>query len=126
MTGNGIADQKLWYDQWIEWEKDHQYDRQVVIGPALYFNYIEHSLEQIRRAQAPSQLGNYAAGVSLYSYASTHPYACDDYKDPNSAASKGLQRQPHQYLPETRVWYYPLLVRDGGYVDPVWNMFIPT
>ena len=45
---------------------------------------------------------------------------------PTAAASKGLQRQPHQYLPETRVWYYPLLVQDGGYVDPVWNMFIPT
>ncbi len=120
------ANQKLWFDQWATWEKDHQYNRQIAVGPALYFNYIEQSLAQIRRAQAPSPQGNYAAGVSLYAYASPHVYPCDDYKDPKSAASKALPRQPHQYLPDTRVWYYPLLSRDGGYIDPVLGTYIPT
>ncbi|NLY76034.1 MAG: family 10 glycosylhydrolase, partial [Firmicutes bacterium] len=49
--------QRLWYERWIEWEKNHQYGRQIVIGPGIFTNYIEHSLEQIKRAQAPSASG---------------------------------------------------------------------
>lgn len=65
-------DQKLWFDQWITWEKDHQYGRHIVIGPAAYLNSISGTLDQIRRALAPSPSGNRAAGVSLYSYAETN------------------------------------------------------
>lgn len=57
--------QRLWYDQWLEWEKDHQYRRQVAIGPGIYMNRIEESLEQIRRAQAPSRQGNRRGGALL-------------------------------------------------------------
>ena len=32
--------QKLWYDQWIAWEKDHQYERQIAIGPGAYLNSV--------------------------------------------------------------------------------------
>lgn len=67
-----VPDQKLWYDQWITWEKDHQYGRHIVIGPAAYLNSISGTLDQIRRAQEPSPKGNQAAGVSLYSYAETN------------------------------------------------------
>ena len=28
-----------WFDQWTEWEKDHQYDRRVVIGVGAFLNY---------------------------------------------------------------------------------------
>lgn len=120
------ADQQLWFNQWIEWEKDHQHNRQTTIGPAIYLQYIEQGLEQIRRAQAPSARGNYAAGVCLYSYACTNLYATDDYKDPNSAGAKALPRQPHVFMPETNEWFYRLLANDGGYSDPVLHTFFPT
>lgn len=118
--------QRTWYDQWIEWEKDHQYGRQTVIGPAVYLQYIEQGLDQIRRGQAPSAQGNRVAGVSLYSYACTNLYATDDYKDPNSPGAKALPRQPHVYRPETNEWFCRLLAEPGGYQDPVLGTFIPT
>lgn len=118
--------QRLWYDQWIEWEKNHQYNRQVTVGPAIYLQYIEQSLAQISRAQTPSTLGNYAAGVSLYAYASSNLYATDDYANPNSPGAKGLPRQPHVFRPETNEWFYQLLSQPGGYTDPVYGTFIPT
>lgn len=116
--------QQLWYNNWIEWEKNHQYGRQIVIGPAIYTQYLEESLEQIRRAQAPSVLGNYAAGVSLYAYGGTHLYSSNDFKEP--ASSKTLPRQPHVYLPETNNWFFRLLTKDDGYIDPISQVYIPT
>lgn len=113
--------QQLWYNRWIEWEKNHQYGRQIVIGPGIFMQYIEDSLEQIRRAQSPSALGNRAAGVALFSYGAAHLYSTDDFK-----ASKTLPRQPHQYLPESNGWFYDVLAKEGGYVDPVWKTFVPT
>lgn len=57
------------YDRWNEWAKNHQYNRGVVIGNAVYLNAVEGSLRQARRALAPSSAGNSALGVSLYSMA---------------------------------------------------------
>lgn len=115
------ADQKLWYDQWIEWEKNHQYNRSTAIGPALYLQYPEMGLDQLRRALAPSQQGNFAAGVCLYSYGSTSIYGCDDYKDPDSPASKALPRQPQVFSYAYNDMFYPLLSHDGEYPDPRGN-----
>lgn len=112
------------FNQWIEWQKDHQYNRQIVIGPGIYMQYFEQSLEQIRRARARSGLGNYAAGISLYAYRSTNLYSCDDYINPG--ASRSLPRQPHVYLPESNDWFWHLLSNGGGYVDPVRRAYIPT
>ncbi|MFC4078291.1 family 10 glycosylhydrolase [Salinithrix halophila] len=67
-----VPDQKRWYDQWIGWEKDHQYHRQIVAGPGIYLNSIDGSLNQIKRTRAPSTAGNRLAGVGLYSYAVTN------------------------------------------------------
>ncbi|TAG21854.1 MAG: hypothetical protein EAZ39_03890, partial [Oscillatoriales cyanobacterium] len=67
--------QKMGYDHWIEYAKDHQYNRQIAIGPGNYLNYIEDTLGQIRRAEAPSAKGNRVAGTVLYSYASTNIYS---------------------------------------------------
>jgi uncharacterized lipoprotein YddW (UPF0748 family) len=113
-----------WYNKWIEWEKDHQYGRQIVIGPGLYLQYIENSLDQIRRAQAPSAQGNYAAGVSLYAYGWNNLYSNDDYKE--NLNPKGLPRQPHQYLPESNNWLFSLLAKAGSYYDPVLKRQIAT
>src|SRR5690606_39619496 len=46
--------QKLWYDQWIAWEKDHQYERQIAIGPGAYLNSVSGTLSQIQIGRAPS------------------------------------------------------------------------
>ncbi len=116
--------QQLWYNRWIEWEKDHQYGRQIVIGPGSYMQYIEDTLYQIRRAQSPSNLGNYAAGVSLYTYGSSHLYSNDDYAGGAPAAT--LPRQPHRYLPESNDLLFATLSQTGGYWDPVFDTFIPT
>jgi uncharacterized lipoprotein YddW (UPF0748 family) len=118
------ADQQNWYNHWIEWEKDHQYGRQIVIGPGIFMQYIEQSLEQIRRAQEPSALGNKAAGVALFAYGASNLYSSDDYKD--SVASRGFTRQPYRFVPESNDWFFHLLSQGGGYVDPVLNQHIDT
>lgn len=116
--------QQTWYNQWIEWEKDHQYARQIVIGPGIFMQYIEQSLAQIKRALEPSTLGNTAAGVSLYAYGASNLYSCDDYK--GSVASRSFARQPYRYIPETNDWFFQLLSQGGGYQDPVLNKQIAT
>jgi uncharacterized lipoprotein YddW (UPF0748 family) len=118
------ANQQNWYNQWIEWEKDHQYGRQIVIGPGIFMQYIEQSLDQIRRAQEPSALGNKAAGVALFAYGASNLYSSDDYKE--STASRGLARQPYRFIPETNDWFFQLLSHGGGYQDPVLNQHINT
>jgi len=65
------ARQKTWYDQWIEWEKNHRADRHLIIGIGVYINDIDNSLAQIRRALAPSSTGQSAQGVCFFSYAQT-------------------------------------------------------
>ncbi len=109
--------QQYWYDKWIEWEKNHQYGRQIVIGPGIFTQYIEQSLEQIRRAKAPSAIGNYGAGVALFSYGASHAYSNKDFEKHKD--SKDLPRQPHPFLPETNNWLFQLLSKEGCYTDPV-------
>ncbi len=117
-------DQQNWYNQWIEWEKDHQYGRQIVIGPGIFMQYIEQSLAQIRRALEPSSLGNKAAGVSLYTYGASNLYSSNDFKE--TVASRGLIRHPYRFIPETNDWFFQLLAQGGGYLDPVLNQHIET
>jgi uncharacterized lipoprotein YddW (UPF0748 family) len=107
--------EQLWYNQWIEWEKDNQYGRQIIIGPGVFLNYIEQSLEQIRRAQAPSARGNYAAGVSLFAYGWNNLYSNDGYKV--TSRTKALPRQPYVYQEDSNDWIFPLLARRGEYAD---------
>jgi uncharacterized lipoprotein YddW (UPF0748 family) len=63
-----MPNQRAWFRRWIEFEKDHQFNRHVVIGPALYLNPIFSSVTQIRAALDSSRAGNYAKGVCLFSY----------------------------------------------------------
>lgn len=116
--------QQYWYDKWIEWEKNHQYGRQIIIGPGIFTQYIEHSLEQIRRANAPSSLGNYGAGVALFSYGASHVYSNKDFEEKKEA--KNLPRQPHRFLPETNNWLFQLFSKEGSYLDPVLKTDIAT
>jgi uncharacterized lipoprotein YddW (UPF0748 family) len=111
------ATQQTWYNRWIEWEKDYQYNRQIVIGPGIFSQYMEQSLDQIRRAQSPSALGNYAAGVCLFAYGASHAYSNNDFKE--KAAAKALPRQPHVFMPEMNGLFFSLLSNEGNYFDPV-------
>ncbi len=123
-----LARSARWFDQWADWEKDNQFARRVLIGVGAYFNYPEDTLAQIRRALAPSSHGNQAAGVAIYSYASTSLYGTDDYFADSSAAAT-LPRQPYaagldQPALEARARqfnaaFWPLLTSPGSYVDPV-------
>ena len=116
--------QQDWYNKWIEWEKNHTYGRQVVAGIGNFSQYLEESLAQIRRAQAPSALGNKLAGVALFAYGWNNVYSNSDYKESGSA--KGLPRQPYRYLPETNDLLYPLLAKQGDYLEPVLKKKIMT
>jgi uncharacterized lipoprotein YddW (UPF0748 family) len=116
--------EQLWYNQWIEWEKDNQYGRQIIIGPGVFTNYIEQSLDQIRRAQAPSARGNYAAGVSLFAYGWNNLYSNDGYKSANR--TKALPRQPYVYREDSNDWIFTLLARRGDYPEPASQQKIAT
>jgi uncharacterized lipoprotein YddW (UPF0748 family) len=60
--------QRAWYEHWNEFIKDHQFDRQAVVGSALYLNHVDESVSQVRKALAPSVAGNDAIGWVGYSY----------------------------------------------------------
>jgi uncharacterized lipoprotein YddW (UPF0748 family) len=64
----GGFSQQDWYENWNEFIKDHQYDRQTVVGSAIYLNYTDGSVAQVRKALAPSAAGNLGVGWVGYSY----------------------------------------------------------
>ena len=64
-----VPAQKSDFDGWISFEKDHQYERGVAIGTALYLNNVPDGLSQWTRARQPSPAGNQALGLCGYSYA---------------------------------------------------------
>jgi len=106
--------QKLAYDRWIEFAKDHQYNRQIAIGPGNYLNYIEDTLAQVRRAEQPSAKGNNVAGTVLYSYASSNVYTNVELR---SGGSGDLPRQPWKYVPQSNDLFYTALSVPSQYVD---------
>ena len=122
------ADAARWFGQWLEWEKDNQHERLIVVGVGAYFNYPEDTLAQIRQALARSALGARAAGVAIYSYASTSPYGTSDYYDDPRAAAD-LPRQPYaggldppgqrQRAMQFNAAFWKLLTARGSYTDPV-------
>ena len=46
--------QKIWFDNWIEWEKNHRSGRHLVIGLGAFLNAVEDTVAQVRRALTPS------------------------------------------------------------------------
>ncbi len=60
------------FDQWLEFERSHRYNRQMVIGLGSYLNSVEESTAQIRRARGRSASGAPADGVSIYVYNQTN------------------------------------------------------
>jgi uncharacterized lipoprotein YddW (UPF0748 family) len=115
---------RLWYNKWIEWEKDHQYGRQIAIGVGGFLQYFEDSLAQIRRASQPSKSQNHVAGVALFAYGWNNIYSNEDYRKP--AYAKTLPRQPHVYKTATNDWLFPLLSKRGYYREPARGKKIHT
>ncbi|MBW3587692.1 MAG: family 10 glycosylhydrolase, partial [Cyanobacteria bacterium 0813] len=115
--------QKLAYDNWIEYAKDHQYNRQIAIGPGNYLNYIEDTLAQVRRAEQPSAKGNNVAGTVLYSYASSNVYTNVELR---SGGSGDLPRQPWKYLSQSNDWFYTALSQPSQYVDGATGKTVET
>ncbi|WP_124728275.1 cell wall-binding repeat-containing protein [Staphylospora marina] len=72
------ADQKVWFENWLNWEKDHQYERNIYPGVGIYMNSISDGITQIRKALRPSPSGNFVQGVVLYSYAVTNKDGVDN------------------------------------------------
>jgi uncharacterized lipoprotein YddW (UPF0748 family) len=59
------------YQNWVNFLKDHQYGRHGVAGIGCYLNSWEDTLRQIEMARASSPKGNRLVGVNFFSYAAT-------------------------------------------------------
>ncbi len=58
------------YVRWSNFIKDRSYNRHMVIGPALYKNFLSNNdvINQILATREPSPAGNYCAGFCGFSY----------------------------------------------------------
>ena len=89
-----IGREKVWFDRWLNFEKDSGFANRVVTGMGAFLNYPDDSLAQIRRVLAPSARGNQTLGVAIYSYAATSVYGSYDFYN-STDLSSGLPRQPY-------------------------------
>ncbi len=64
--------QALMFDEWIEWSKNHRFNRSVMIGAGNFLNSVEGNVRQVRRSLAPSAQGNRADGVNFFSMATSN------------------------------------------------------
>lgn len=58
------------WDRWSIFAKDHQYQRYSALGVGWYLNTWDSSLQQIFSARNPSPSGNTCKGLAIYSYSS--------------------------------------------------------
>lgn len=56
------------YDNWMNFVKDHQFNRHAVIGPGTYLNSISNAIVQMRETRLMSTGGKLAMGVCGYDY----------------------------------------------------------
>jgi uncharacterized lipoprotein YddW (UPF0748 family) len=66
------AAERAQFDQWLEWTRNHQYNRAALIGQGVFLNAIEGSLRQARRARGASSLGNTQPGIVFFSMATSN------------------------------------------------------
>ncbi len=59
---------RLYFDHWIEFEKNNKHGRRLAVGIGAYLNTAEQNLAQLRRALARSRKRKYVDGFSIYSY----------------------------------------------------------
>lgn len=56
------------WTNWLNFARDHQYQRHAVIGPGGYLNWASNAIAQLRVARQSSPAGNAARGLCVYSY----------------------------------------------------------
>jgi len=59
---------RLYFEHWIELEKNNKKDRQLAVGLGAYMNSVPESEAQLRRVAARSSLKRAADGYAIYSY----------------------------------------------------------
>jgi uncharacterized protein (TIGR03437 family) len=64
-----IAAQAAAFDSWLDWTKDHQYNRRAMMGTGAFLNSIEGTLKQTRRTFVPNAQGRRIDGVVYFSFA---------------------------------------------------------
>lgn len=106
---------RQWLDDWLEFEKEHQYGRQIAPGPGIFLNYVDDGLAQVQRALAPSRQGKRAAGFALYCWGRS---SIEEIQ-PEPALAAELPRQPHPYDPGARARFFAELGRVLGGPAPV-------
>lgn len=68
-----VAAQAGQYNSWLEWNRNHQYNRMVLDGQGAFLNGIEGTLRQVRRSQAPSAAtGARLGGTVFFSMATSN------------------------------------------------------
>ncbi len=68
VDGNGNH-YSTYYNNWIEYEKNHKYNRHLAIGPGVYLNSVPDAFTEISNGLQSSTRGNEADGFVFYSYA---------------------------------------------------------
>ncbi|MFN2291559.1 MAG: family 10 glycosylhydrolase [Anaerolineae bacterium] len=104
------------FDNWIAWEKDHQYGRATVVGTGLYINSLADSMAQWLEVREPSLLGNHALGVTGYSYAKPSDEGASRRAFVNAVVSEVFTqsvRTPGLYWKGNISVYLPLVVRQS-------------
>jgi hypothetical protein len=86
----------LQFDDWSEFTKTHQYQRQSAIGIGAFVNLFEGTLAQMHRSRMQAATGERAAGQALYSYATTN------------VETNGIPNRDH-------LLFFPALVSDSEY-----------
>lgn len=67
-----LASGRTAFDRWNDWVRNHQYGRAALMGIGGFLNSIEGTLPQVRRALAPSAMGNRNLGVTVFSMATSN------------------------------------------------------
>lgn len=69
----GVFTEQPLFNSWLEWTRNHQYNRAALIGQGAFLNSIEGTLPQVRRSLDPSPVtGNRVAGVVFFSMATSN------------------------------------------------------
>jgi len=60
---------RVFYENWIEFEKNHKHGRRLAVGLGAYLNNADDNVVQLQKALARSRRKKYSDGFSVYSYA---------------------------------------------------------
>ncbi len=59
---------RVYYEHWIEFEKNHKHGRRLAVGLGAYLNSADDNMIQLQKALGRSRRKKYSDGFSVYSY----------------------------------------------------------